>query len=98
MLINIHKARRIVVSLCDKELFGKRFEEGNFELDLSGSFFNGKEKDKEEIKEILWFYKKEDASFNIVGEKSCSLALEIGLIKEENIGKISGIPYSLILL
>ncbi|MEM4331016.1 MAG: DUF424 family protein [Candidatus Pacearchaeota archaeon] len=98
MLIRIHKARRIVVALCDKELIGKRFEEGKKELDLRSNFFKGEEKSYEEIKEILLYYKKEDASFNIVGKKSCSLALEIGLINEEMIGKISEIPYSLVLL
>lgn len=98
MLIKVHEAKRIVIALCDKELLGKKFEEENTELDLNGEFFKGEEKTEDEIKKMLIFYKKEDASFNIVGKKSCSLALEIGLIKEENIGKIAGIPYSLILL
>ncbi|MEM4605796.1 MAG: DUF424 family protein [Candidatus Pacearchaeota archaeon] len=98
MLIKVHKARRYIVTLCDKEILGKKFEEGKKELDLTGEFFQGEQKTEEEIKKILLFYKKEDASFNFVGERSCSLALNIGLIKEDNIGKIAGIPYALVLL
>ncbi|MEM4182127.1 MAG: DUF424 family protein [Candidatus Pacearchaeota archaeon] len=98
MLVKIHEARRVVVALCDKEIFGKKFEEGKKELDLTGNFFNGEEKSFEEMKELLIYYKKEDASFNIVGEKSCSLALKIGLINSDMIEKVDGIPYSLVLL
>ena len=42
--------------------------------------------------------KKEDATFNIVGEKSTNAAMKAELISKESINTIQGIPFSLILL
>ena len=97
MLFKVHKATRLAVAVCDSNLIGKKFEEGKRQLDLTGKFFQGEEKTKEELKELLDFYKKEDACFNLVGKESCNVALEIGLISKEGISKISGIPFSLVL-
>ena len=43
MLLRIIKTYRDVVAVCDKELLGKRFEEGNFQLDVKKSFFRSEE-------------------------------------------------------
>jgi len=34
MFVNVIKSYRDVVAICDKELIGKKFEEGNFQLDV----------------------------------------------------------------
>ena len=96
-LIKIHKTYRWVVAICDKELLGKKIEEGKKQLDLSGNFFNGEEKDSDELKEIIHNCFNEDSTFNIIGKKSCELAKEIGLI-EGGMAKINNIPYILVLL
>jgi hypothetical protein len=97
MLIRIHNATRLAVALCDSELLGKIFEEGERQLDLTGKFFQGEEKNKEEIKELLKFYKMEDACFNIIGNESCKVAIEAGLIYEKDVSNVAGIPFILIL-
>jgi uncharacterized protein len=97
MLFKIHKATRIAVAVCDSDLIGKKFEEENKQLDLTTTFFQGEEKTKEEILELLDFYAKEDACFNIVGKESCDTALECGLIAEESVSEIDGIPFGIIL-
>ncbi len=97
MLFKVHRATRLAVALCDSNLIGKRFEEGKRQLDLTGKFFQGEEKTEEETAELLDFYKKEDACFNIVGEESCKIALEQGLISEEGISRVNGVPFSLVL-
>ena len=98
VLIKIHNAYRSIVAVCDSALIGKRFEEGIKQLDLTGPFFAGEEKSEEEVKKILTNAKKEDATFNIVGEESCKIAMELGLINENGIIKISEIPVALVLL
>jgi len=35
MLIKVHDAYRIIVAVCDKELFGKQFREGKKKIDLN---------------------------------------------------------------
>jgi len=98
MFINIIKSYRYVVALADEELIGKVFYEGNFQLDVKENFYKGEEKTPEEISEILRDMKIEDATFNIVGKESVALALETGIIDEENIGEIEGIPFALVLI
>jgi len=98
MLIKIIRSQRDLVAVCDSELLGKRFEEGKFQLDLTGSFFRGDEFSKEETIEIMKKMSKEDATFNIVGKNSVNCALETGIIIEEGIAEIQGIPFALVLI
>lgn len=98
MFVNVIKSYRDVVAICDKELMGKKFEEGILQLDVKENFFKGKECTKEEVSEIMKDMKLEDSTFNIVGEKSIKIALETGIITPEGIGKISNIPFALILI
>ncbi len=98
MLVKIHKSYRDVVGICDKELIGKKFEEGKFQLDIKDSFFNGKELNSEEAEEMLRDMSAEDATFNIIGQKSTQLALKVGIIGQEGIGTIDNIPFALVLM
>lgn len=98
MLIKIHKSYRYVIAICDSELLGRKLEQGNKQLDLSGEFFNGEEKAEKEAFEIIKDAAKEDATFNIVGKKATELALKAGIIDKEGIRKIQGIPFALVLL
>jgi len=98
MLIKIHKSYRDVIAICDSELLGKKFEQGNMQLDLTGEFFNGKEKSESEILGIMKDASTEDASFNIIGKKATDLALKTGIISKEGVKKVQGIPFALVLL
>lgn len=102
MLIKIHNAYRLVVALCDKELLGNKYHENidgkPLQLDLTGNFFKGEELKKQEIINKLKDAKREDATFNFVGEKACNLALELKLIKPKAISKIQNIPCALVLV
>lgn len=98
MIIRIIKTYRDIVTLCDKELLGKYFEEGKFQLDIKESFYKGDKTTEEEAITILQNMSKEDAMFNIVGEKSIQTALKAGIISKEGIKTIQGIPFALILL
>ena len=98
MFFKIHKSYRIVVAICDSELVGKYFEEGMFQLDVKESFYKGQEAEEEEMARIIKRMSVEDSTFNIVGEKSISLAIELGLLAEDAIKMISGIPFAMVLL
>ena len=97
MLVRIIKSYRDVVAICDSDLLGKKFEENEFQLDIKESFFGGDELGDLEAIELMNDMAKEDATFNIVGKESIKAALKAGIINKENIGKIAGIPYALIL-
>jgi len=95
MYIKIHEAYRTIVALADAELIGQTFSEGKRQIELRPYFFQGDKKSKEEIIEILKEMDKEDATFNIVGEKSIQAAIMAGIITKEGIIEIQGIPIAL---
>lgn len=97
MLINIIKSYRDVVAICDSELLGKKLEQGKFQLEIKESFFNGEETNEEKTIEFMRIMAQEDAIFNIVGKESINTALKAGIITEDGIKKIQGIPFTLIL-
>jgi hypothetical protein len=97
MFFKIHQSYRAVVALCDKDIIGKRFEEGNMQLDLRENFYKGEHVTHEEAVRRIRFYIKEDATFNIVGTKSVKAAIAAGITSEEHVGRVSGIPFVLIL-
>lgn len=98
MLLKIIKTYRDVVAICDKELIGKKFEEGNFQLDVKNNFFNGDEVSEDEAVEIMRGKKAEDSTFNIIGNKAIKAALTAGVISENEVGKIKNIPFALTLI
>jgi len=98
MYLKVHESYRKVVAICDSELIGKKFEEGKMQLEVGEHFFKGEEIDEGKIVEMLRGLKMDDATFNIVGEKAVKAGIESGLISEENVGRVQGVPFALVLL
>lgn len=98
MFVNIIRTYRDVVAICDKELIGKKFYEGKFQLDVKENFYKGEEMDEEKTIQILKNMKREDATFNIVGEKSVKAAIKAEVIDKDAIGEIENIPFALVLI
>ncbi len=96
--VKIHRSYRNVVAVCDSDLIGKKFKEGIKQLDLRESFYKDKILGEEEAISLMQIQSKEDSTFNIIGPKSISCAVEAGIISENSIGRIMGIPYALVLL
>lgn len=94
----LHKSYRNVLAVCDKELLGKKFEEGKRQLDVRESFYNENELSYEQVVEMMKDNLIEDATFNIVGEKSVNAAVEAGIINPESTKSVQGIPFILVLL
>lgn len=86
-----------IVAACDIDLLGKYFEEGKMQIEVKEEFYKGEIVDEKKAKEILKKFSEDYASFNFVGEKTIKIAIEIGIIKEENILRIKGIPVALAL-
>ncbi len=86
------------MAICDSELLGKIFEEGQFQLDVKEGFYKGEEMNEDETREIIIKMSGEDATFNIVGKKSIALAVDVGIIMGEGIKTVQGIPFALVLV
>ena len=98
MFVNIIDSYRHVVAICDKDLIGKRFEQGKLQLDVKESFYKGEEKSLEQVKDIILRMSNEDATFNIVGEKAIKISIEMGIINKKAIKTIQNIPFAMVLL
>lgn len=98
MFVKIIKSYRDIVAICDADLIGKKFEEGKFQLDIKENFFKGERKTEREAIKIIEDMLKEDATFNIAGEKSVNAALKAKIISQEEIKRIQKIPFALVLL
>ena len=99
MYVNVIRSSvRDVVAICDDDLLGKRFEEGEFQLDVKESFYAGEKKSREETLGVIDFMAKEDATFNAVGEEYVKLLIEAGILKKEGVGEIGGVKFGLVLL
>lgn len=95
MMVKIHKAeKRAIISICDKELIGKKFEENDLQLDVSKLFYNGQDISEEEALKVV----NDADSLNIVGKNSIKFALENKLIDEANIIRVKKIPHAIAIL
>lgn len=84
--------KKRIVAVCDAVCIGQVYEEGERKLDLEEhrGFYEGELADEERILAEL---KKAD-SVNLVGERAVGVGLDAGVIEEENIATISGIPHA----
>jgi hypothetical protein len=91
MIVKIHKkGDRTVVAVCDTEIFKKKFEEGNLQLDLSSDFYDGVEMPDIETGDIV----RNADSVNLVGEKAVEIGIKEDVIDSSHVKKIAGIPYA----
>lgn len=95
MQIKIHESYRKIVAVADTDLIGKTFFEGIRQIEVKPNFFQGEEKNKEELIELLREMEKEDATFNIVGKDSIEASLEARVISKDGIITIDNIPVAL---
>ena len=94
MLTKIHKAEgKVIISIADKDLIGKEFEEGDKYLNISKSFYQGEELGEEEVLKLL-----EDAnSMNIVGKESVDFCIKNKIVEEEHVLEIEKIPFAIVI-
>jgi hypothetical protein len=85
---------KVIVAICDKDIIGKKFKEGNLVLKLEESFYKGCEACEDEIKEALVC-----ASIaNIAGERSIACAVGCGCVDPDTVIYIDGIPHAQMVL
>jgi len=85
---NVYDDGRLFLAVCDANLIGKKFDEGDLQIDLTSSFFKGEKKNVDEITALV----KKSYMVNFVGEKSIKLALKEGFVEKDNVIIINNIP------
>ena len=91
VLVKVHTSHdRSVISACDKTLLGKTLRQGKLVITVSKHFYGGEERPDEDVIEIL----RHAPNANIIGKKAIALALRAGLIVQENVSTIKGVPHA----
>lgn len=95
MLVKKHSnMNSLIISVCDSDILGEKFEEGNLQLDLTSEFYKGETTSNEELLKLI----PNADSIMLVGEESVNFALKNNLAEKEEIKKIKKIPHLQILL
>ena len=80
------------LNICDTELLGKKIEQDELTMNISENYYGEKFVDAEEAKSLL----ENSSIINMVGSKTVSLSIEIGVGSENGIKIISGIPFLIV--
>jgi uncharacterized protein len=93
MYVKFHSSTNCdLLAICDEELIGQKFEEGDFFLDVSIEFFKGEKKTVLEVKDLILNFD----NLNLVGEKTIEIALEMEIISKEEVSSVKGIPHAIV--
>jgi hypothetical protein len=91
MIVTEHETPKgLLVAVCDREVLGETFENGELSLTVNEEFYGGEEVDEGDAATSL-----ERASVaNLVGERAVAFAIERGHVDEANVLDIDGIPHA----
>ena len=71
----------LLVSVCDADVLGEEFENGDVSLTVDPDFYDGEQVEEESIVESL----ARCSVANIVGTRAVDIAVEHGFVDEENV-------------
>ena len=92
MYLKIHESTAgRIIAVCDADILGKKFQEGEAMLDLEKfkGFYAGKKCNEKEVADTM----KHFTSANVVGKKAVAIFIENGYASKEDIKSINGVPY-----
>ncbi|HIK00085.1 TPA: DUF424 family protein [archaeon] len=86
-----HGKTDLLIAACDSDLLGKTFHdsEKGLKLEVKKDFYGGSEISAEEFGKQL----KKATIANLVGEKTISKAIDLGLVATSSVLKIQGVPH-----
>lgn len=89
--MRIYKVRgEIMVAACDRELLGKKFEEGELILEVKDSFYY-----ESFVTDLTFLNSMKIATIaNLVGEHVVDLAIREGYVEKEGVIRIGGVPHA----
>ena len=80
----------LLVSVCDRDVLGETFENGEVSITVTEEFYGGEEAGEERVATTL----ARASVGNLVGERSVSLAIDRGYVEEGNVLDIDGVPHA----
>ncbi len=84
------QGKETLIAVCDSDLLGKQFREGNLHIDVYPDFYGEEEASLSEVENALLGA----TMANFVGCKAVRHAILLGYVDEENVLSIDGILYA----
>ena len=92
--VNVKRCGKFaVIAVCDADILGETFKERGIVLQVKEEFYKGVKVSVEEAIEMIKGYNVA----NLVGKNIVSKAVEVGLVHEEAILVIEGVPHAMIM-
>lgn len=79
--------RGLLVSVCDRDVLGKTFENGDVSITVSESFYGGAEADDADEPTVVKSLDRARVA-NIVGDRAVEVAVDAGIIDEGHVLEI----------
>ena len=80
----------MMLAVCDLELLGKEFIEGDFMLDISKEFYSGSKGSEKDVLPLL----KKSTIVNAAGEKIIGVMMKNHIVDKECILRVCGVPHA----
>lgn len=91
MIVKIHKREdRAILAVCDSDLLGRTFTEGERQLDLTSDFYKGEERDDKDVGDLM----RNADIVNLVGPKAIAIGIQEEVITQDHVITIAGIPHA----
>ncbi|MHC3439725.1 DUF424 domain-containing protein [Natrialbaceae archaeon A-gly3] len=83
----------LLVAVCDREVLGETFEEGEVTLTVTEEFYGGEDVEESSVVDSL----ARATVANIVGTRAVELAIEEGFIEEANVLEVGSTRHAQLL-
>ena len=88
----ISASGNLMLNIRDHELVDKTLHDGETKIKINPNYYAERDVDEHEAKNLL----TKCNSINMVGEKTISLAINLGIGSEKSIRRIEGIPFLIV--
>lgn len=83
--LKVYRVRgEVLVAVCDSDIVGRTFREGDLKIEVKESFYGERDVGEEEVRNAL----RMATIANITGRKAVELAIRMGIVDKENVLKI----------
>jgi uncharacterized protein len=91
MYLKTHQqGRETLIAVCDCDVLGQKFAEGQLRLDVSPDFFGGEKASGSEVEAAL----ARATMANFVGAKTVEHAISLGYVEKDCVLSIGGVLYA----
>jgi hypothetical protein len=90
ILTERHTDRGLLITVCDPDVLGETFEEGEITLSVTEDFYGGERVETETVIEAL----SRASMANLVGTETVELAIEEGFVEAEHVLRVEETPHA----